>query len=169
MATTTKYTIPFLRKNGYFAEQVEKFNSYTKTRHDLFGFIDVLAFKPPSQGVLASATTELDSVDFTHMGCLGIQCCRSDDMATHLTLYIEHTKKRQLLEQWLSCGNRFEVWGWSKKAVRNPDGSFATFKNGNRKPKTMQPTFRRLTFDGTDLWIHDDESEILQNLETAQN
>jgi len=31
-----------MRDQGYYAEVVERFNSFTKRRHDLCGFIDIL-------------------------------------------------------------------------------------------------------------------------------
>jgi len=35
--------LKYLRDEGYFAEMVEHWDSFTRRRHDLFGFIDILA------------------------------------------------------------------------------------------------------------------------------
>ncbi len=41
--TLTNRSVLKLREDGFVAEVVEKFNAYTKTRHDLFGCIDIIA------------------------------------------------------------------------------------------------------------------------------
>lgn len=43
--TPTARTLKALRDDGYTAEVVEKWNPHTRTRHDLYGFGDVLAFR----------------------------------------------------------------------------------------------------------------------------
>lgn len=45
MSSPTKRTLEKLRKNGWIPAIVEKFNSFDQKRHDLFGFIDILAIK----------------------------------------------------------------------------------------------------------------------------
>ena len=45
MPSPTTRTLDYLRADGWRCAVVEKFNSHTKTRHDLFGFIDILAIK----------------------------------------------------------------------------------------------------------------------------
>ena len=41
----TSRSLEVLREQGYTVEVVEKWNSFTKTKKDLFGFIDILAIK----------------------------------------------------------------------------------------------------------------------------
>lgn len=41
----TQRTLKKLREEGYLAQVVERWCSFTKRRHDLFGIIDVLAIK----------------------------------------------------------------------------------------------------------------------------
>lgn len=43
--TPTQRTLAYLRKHGYTAAVVEKWNPHAKIRNDLFGFIDVLALR----------------------------------------------------------------------------------------------------------------------------
>lgn len=44
MATSpTHLTLKKWRKAGYLCQVVERWNPHSKTRHDLFGFVDVLA------------------------------------------------------------------------------------------------------------------------------
>jgi len=45
VASPTSRTCDYLRRRGYRVAIVEKWNAHTKTRHDLFGWMDVLAFK----------------------------------------------------------------------------------------------------------------------------
>ena len=44
--TPTARSLKHLRDNGWRAEVVEKWNSFTRTRKDLWGFADVLAIRP---------------------------------------------------------------------------------------------------------------------------
>lgn len=41
----TQRSLEKLRSEGYTVAVVERYNSFTKRRHDLFGFIDVLAIR----------------------------------------------------------------------------------------------------------------------------
>ena len=42
----TQLSLKMMREQGYYAEVVERYNSFTKKRNDLFGFVDVLCLKP---------------------------------------------------------------------------------------------------------------------------
>ena len=57
----TKRTLDLVRKEGFIASVVEKWNAYVKIRQDVFGFGDVLACNPdtgPHRGLwLLQATT----------------------------------------------------------------------------------------------------------------
>lgn len=39
----TQRSLKYLRDQGYIAEVVEHWNAFTKRRHDLFGFVDIVA------------------------------------------------------------------------------------------------------------------------------
>lgn len=43
--TPTQRSLAYLREQGYLVEIVEKWNSFTKTRKDLWGWCDLLAIK----------------------------------------------------------------------------------------------------------------------------
>lgn len=88
----TQRGLALLRKEGYSQVAiVEKFNQFSKTRHDLFNCIDILAINP---GVI-----------------LGVQVTSGSN-------HSKRVNKALLLESckdWLKAGGRFEVWSFSKK------------------------------------------------------
>ena len=43
--TPTQRSLIYLREQGYLCEIVEKWNSFTKTRKDLWGWCDILAIR----------------------------------------------------------------------------------------------------------------------------
>lgn len=45
MTSPTERSLKHLREQGYLCEVVERWNSFTRTRKDLFGFIDIIAIK----------------------------------------------------------------------------------------------------------------------------
>jgi len=45
VSSPTQRSLEHLRKQGYLPAVVEKFNSFTRRRHDLYGFIDIIAVK----------------------------------------------------------------------------------------------------------------------------
>ena len=57
MSSPTSRSKKMLEDEGYIVGIVEKFNSFTKTRHDLFGFADLIAVKPGSPILLLQVTT----------------------------------------------------------------------------------------------------------------
>ena len=44
-ASPTQLTLKLMRERGYTCEITERWNAFTKTRHDLFNFIDVLCIR----------------------------------------------------------------------------------------------------------------------------
>lgn len=44
-ASPTQLTLKLMRERGYVCEITERWNSFTRTRHDLFNFIDVLCIR----------------------------------------------------------------------------------------------------------------------------
>lgn len=59
--TPTQLTVRHLRAEGWpLVEVVEHWNAFDRRRHDLFGFVDVLAVGPA--GVLAVQTTSATNV-----------------------------------------------------------------------------------------------------------
>ncbi len=87
----TKRTLDWLRDHGFDAGVVERFNTFTKRRHDLFGWIDIVAIK-------GSLT-------------VGVQATSSDNLAARVTKAAEIPQ----CEAWAKEGNR-QAWffGWRK-------------------------------------------------------
>lgn len=86
----TSRTLEVLRSYDVLAEVVERWNPHARVRHDLFGFIDVLA------------------VDPMRTGCLGIQATSASNMASRVRKVLEHPSARTFLE----AQNGLQVWGW---------------------------------------------------------
>lgn len=45
MTSPTERSLAMLREQGFTAEVVERWNPHTRTRHDLFGFADIIAVR----------------------------------------------------------------------------------------------------------------------------
>lgn len=93
MRTPTERTLIELRKHGYIASVVEKFNAHTRTTNDLFGFIDVLAIGPEN------------------LETLGIQCTSRKNISSR----IHKITESETFPHVAACGWRIEVWGWDKQ------------------------------------------------------
>jgi hypothetical protein len=85
-----------LRKLGYTVGVVEKFNSFTKQRIDLFGCIDLVAIHPGRRGVL------------------GVQAT----ISKHVPNRRAKVLASPIIKIWLEAGNRIWVVGWSKMGAR---------------------------------------------------
>lgn len=83
-----------LRKQGWLPAVTEHWNSFSKTRHDLYGFIDILAIREGQT--------------------LGLQ------VTTNSNLSARRAKMLRLdaVKAFLSAGNRVELWGWEKRKQR---------------------------------------------------
>jgi hypothetical protein len=94
MGSATQRTLSLLKKNGWRYEIVEKWNSFTKQRKDLFGFIDILCI--------------------TDIRTIGVQSCG--------TAFADHHKKIMSspdLQLWLQNRDLYLI-GWRKlKKVGN--------------------------------------------------
>lgn len=93
MRTPTERTLRELRKHGYIAEVVERFNAHSRTTNDLFGFVDVLAIGPET------------------LETLGIQCTSRTNMSSR----IKKIADSNVFPHVAACGWRIEVWGWDKQ------------------------------------------------------
>lgn len=88
---TTQKSVANLRKDGYLCQNVEKYNSFTKRRNDLFGFIDILCVK------------END--------VLGVQTTSKDNMSSRKKKILEH-ENYSIVK---ASGIRIRVHGWKKE------------------------------------------------------
>lgn len=90
MTSPTARSLAYLRKEGYLAQVVEKFNMFSKTRIDLFGCIDIVAVRSDV------------------MGMLGIQVT----VRSNIQDRVKKCKAELKMRTWLSADNRLEVHGW---------------------------------------------------------
>lgn len=86
----------YLRDNGYVAAVVEKWNSFSRTRQDLFGFADIIAFND-------------DEV-------LLVQTTSSSNVAARRTKIYENelSRKWRKRSKTMFGPRRVEVHGWKK-------------------------------------------------------
>ena len=112
--TPTARTLSELRRQGYTAAVVERWNPWARVRQDLYGFIDVLAIKAGANGVLAIQTTTSGNAPSR----------------------MRKAKNSPNLAIWLASGNFFEVWGWAKRGARNHRKIWTL----NRKPVLTELT-----------------------------
>ena len=94
--TPTDRTMAYLRGLGYEVAVVEKWNAYTRTRHDLYGFADLLAMR----GI------EL----------LAVQATSTGNVSARVKKILAEPRARK----WLEPGSQrfLTVIGWSKKGAR---------------------------------------------------
>lgn len=91
-------TIGILEKQGYTAEDVEKFNFFTKRRNDFLGIFDVLAIHPEAKGILGVQVT-----------------AGGGDVQKH----IRKMQASPNLLKWINAGNEAIIHSW---ALRGPRG-----------------------------------------------
>jgi hypothetical protein len=91
-ASPAARTLARLRKEGWTAQAVERFNAHAKVRRDLFGFIDVLAIRPGEPPLAVQATS-----------------------GSNVAARLAKALALPALRTWLEAGCRFEVHGWAKK------------------------------------------------------
>lgn len=94
MTSPTARTLAALRKEGWTAQVVEKWNAHAKVRVDLYGIIDILAMR---NGKL-----------------LGVQATSGSNAAAR----VKKARAEPRLAEWLACGCAFEVHGWRKVKVK---------------------------------------------------
>ena len=92
----TQRTLAFLRAAGHTVAITEKWNQFSKTRQDLFGFLDLVALHPGDKGVL------------------GVQTTSGTNHAARLTKLLAIPAAKL----WVETGNRLWVMSWSKCGAR---------------------------------------------------
>lgn len=91
--TPTQRSLKMLRDEGWTVEVVEKWNPHSRTRHDLFGFADLIAIRPGRKPLLVQVTSGTNT-------------------AARVTK-IEGLDSYPVV---LACGFDVEVHGWRKLA-----------------------------------------------------
>ncbi len=89
----TARTMQECKKRGWPVSKAEYFNSFTKRRHDLFNFIDVVA------------------LDMDTGTIIGIQSTTTSNLTSRIKKTIELESSRQ----WKKCGGRIVMHGWAKR------------------------------------------------------
>lgn len=127
----TTLSLRRLRQLGYTTDVCERWIARIGVRRDLFHCIDVVAICGRERGVL------------------GIQATTGANVSAR----VKKAQSLPALRTWLEAGNRFEVWGWSKRgnrwrvrivAIRNPaDLATETLeaparRRGGRRPQQAE-------------------------------
>ena len=109
-ASPTSRTLAECKKQGLEAGVVERYNSFTKRRHDLFGFIDIVAI---DAGGLHTRKTgnKLEHLDGR---TIGIQATSASNKSAHRQKILDEP----LAKVWLLAGNEIKLWTWGKKKVK---------------------------------------------------
>ena len=107
MSSPTARTLAECRKRNWHAGVVERYNTFSGKKNDLFGFIDLVALdgQPGLLGIQATSTPNMSSREKK----IRIDCA-------------------ELAHAWLMAGNRLEVWGWGKRVHYKKDGSKSKVK-----------------------------------------
>jgi hypothetical protein len=112
--SNTTRTLALVRKQGFLAAVVEKWNHHRKIRQDLFGFADVIAVDPDQGQFLLFQTTSYSGFSSRRKKILS-----SGDAKT-----------------WLQAGGRIFVHGWQQKngkgtrwSVREEEVTLGDFSN----------------------------------------
>jgi hypothetical protein len=99
VSSPTARTLAKLRKEGWTAQVVERFNPYSKTRVDLGGGIDIVAWKSCGD---AWAT-----------GIMGVQACAGASHAARRDKLLALPS----MHEWVLAGGLLEVWSWAKQGA----------------------------------------------------
>lgn len=91
MSSPTQRSLKLLRDTGYSADVVERYNSFTKRRHDMFGFGDVFAFRDGEFAIVQTTS------------------------ASNFSARMKKIKANEFARDWLNAGGVIIVHGWGKK------------------------------------------------------
>lgn len=105
----TERSLGLLRRRGWIVGNAERWNPVLKRRHDLFGFIDLVAMRPlppmPSWRAGPAAQTG---------GILGVQATVADHFAKRVAKVLAESRAKV----WLGAGGRIVVHAWGLKGRR---------------------------------------------------
>jgi hypothetical protein len=100
VSSPTARTLAKLREEGWTAQVVERFNPYSKTRVDLGGGIDIVAWSSLGPETLS--------------GIMGVQACAGASHAARRDKLLALPSMRE----WVAAGARLEIWSWAKQGAR---------------------------------------------------
>ena len=107
------WSMEMMRKQGFLCGMTEHWNSHTKRRVDLFGFIDFVAIG--------------------HGKCVAVQCCARSSISPHKRKIVDACN--EAATQWLQAGNTIEIHGWDRHAVP------LTTKDGTRLRRRVKVVY----------------------------
>ena len=107
----TTRTLALVRKQGFLAAVVEKWNSHTKIRQDLFGFADVIAMAPEAKQVLLFQTTSYS----------GFSARRKKILASEEAKTCLQTGVRIFVHGWQQKGGKGTRWSVREEEVTLED------------------------------------------------
>lgn len=110
MNSPTARSLSQLKKNGYIAAVVEKWNPYARIRQDLFGFIDIVAIQTVEK-LQIKDDVEDGILQVAMAGVTGVQTTSTPNMLARIKKILAIPEAKI----WLQNGNRIIVHGWSKK------------------------------------------------------
>jgi hypothetical protein len=90
----TQLSLKMMREQGYYAEVVERYNSFTRKRNDLCGFIDILCLRPGE--------------------VVGVQTTSNSHVSDRSKKIREHENFKKVTD----AGIKVVVHGWEKKNNR---------------------------------------------------
>lgn len=111
--TPTQRTLAELKRLGWTAQVVERWNPYARVRVDLFGCIDIVAITPEA-GTWTIADGKLAASESMQARIVGIQCTSGSGHSARRAKIAQEPR----MWQWLATGARLEIWSWSKKGAR---------------------------------------------------
>ena len=119
----TQKATAFLRKweSDYWI--VERWNAFTRTRQDMFGFIDIVAIAPAADGE-----------DFEFV-TIGIQATSVANMAARFRKIRDDLDMNRIARNWLKSGCSLQIWG---------------FRPGETQPEIWDLTLKHLDTKGDD-------------------
>lgn len=94
MSSPTQRSLKYMRDQGYYAEVVERYNSFTKRRNDFAGFIDILCL---GDGEV-----------------IGVQTTSYSNMSAR----VNKIKESELFPTVVKAGIKVTVHGWRKVGAR---------------------------------------------------
>ncbi len=106
MSSPTQRSLSKLRDEGYLVAITERWNSFSRTRTDLFGFVDVLAIK--GNETIAVQTTSGTNVSAR------IAKIRASESAM---LWLASSTRRIIVHGWAKRGPRGKVKRWACRQV----------------------------------------------------
>lgn len=104
-ASPTARSLAWCRARGWPCGVVERWNPHAKVRHDLLGFIDLLAVAPP-----LPPSPESPAAPALGGGILAVQATAGSCVAARMAKI--DAEPRAIA--WLKAGGWLEVWGWRK-------------------------------------------------------